>query len=285
MKNFVRNNKTTSFVLLSYLISWMCWLPVLNLIEPDVFSSPLYVIVLLLLGGYSPSLSAVIVCSLAGGREPVRNLLQKFLIMRVKLKWYLVALLSGPVFIFLALMLYISMGGDPGWVNYQVFLWLPVFFLIASLFGPLGEELGWRGLLLPEILKNHHYFSASVIVAIIWTFWHTPLFWASEGTAISGMPVTLLTVGKYLIFVSGTSLIYTWVFKNTRGSVFLAFLIHMSSNGSHMALNYLLPNMADKKAIWNLEVWVMGSLIVITGLMILAKQLSAKKTIPHLYKH
>lgn len=262
IQDWFKRYPVLSFILLTCSLSWLCWLPILPEINADVFSSPPHVIILLLAGGYSPSLSAIIVMWIRGGGKQVRELLGKFRILRVGFRWYMVALFTGPLVLFLSTMLYIAMGGEVGWTNYMVFLFLPVFFLIASLFGPLGEELGWRGYLLPAVGK-YGFWSASVFVGIVWTFWHAPLFWAAEGTSISGMPVTFFNVFRYLIFVTGTSVIYTWVYKHTRGSVFMALLIHATFNGSHMALSYLFPNIENKKAIWEIEVWVVAIPLVI----------------------
>lgn len=275
VQDWFRKYPVFSFILLTCLLSWLCWLPILPAIKADVFSSAPHIIFLLLAGGYSPSLSAMLVTLIQGGRKQVKELLGKFMILRVGFRWYMICLFMGPAMLFLSTMLYVAWGGEVGWTNYMVFLFLPVFFLIASLFGPLGEELGWRGYLLPAVLK-YGFWSSSVFVGIVWTCWHAPLFWAAEGTSISGMPVTFFTVLKYLIFVTGTSVLYTWVFKRTRGSVFMAVLIHAAFNGSHMALSYLFPNIENKKAIWEIEVWILALPLMVGAIAGLRKLLDQK---------
>ena len=98
----------------------------------------------------------------------------------------------------------------------------------------LGEELGWRGYALPRLLRKYSALWSSVIVGVMWTFWHTPAFWAPEGTAISGQPVTLFSVGWYLILLIGTSILMTFVFNNTRGSLLLALLFHGMFTGPNL---------------------------------------------------
>ena len=49
--------------------------------------------------------------------------------------------------------------------------------LWAGLFaGPLGEELGWRGFLLPEFQKRFPNLKSAIIIGIVWFIWHIPLF-------------------------------------------------------------------------------------------------------------
>src|SRR5690606_1948052 len=114
-----------SFIVLSYFLSWICWFPILDQINADVFSSLPHVIILLLLGGYSPSISALALSMLVGGKKGTGELLNKIKIMRVGLKWYVLCLLVGPVFLFIATGIYLYNGGEVGWVNYNVFIFLP----------------------------------------------------------------------------------------------------------------------------------------------------------------
>lgn len=55
-------------------------------------------------------------------------------------------------------------------------------FLLALqhlLSGPLGEELGWRGFLLPHLRRRHSFIKATTITGLLWCFWHTPLWLVS----------------------------------------------------------------------------------------------------------
>lgn len=278
MKTLIQKNQVITFVILSYSISWLCWLPIVSQINADLYSSPWFVIVLLLLGGYSPTISGLLLSYSIGGKQALKELANRFKILKVEFKWYAIAVNVGPVLGAIATLIYSLQGGVLGWVNYMVFLFFPVFMVVASIFGPLGEELGWRGFLLPRVLGKYDVFTASLWVGIIWAFWHTPLYWAQEGTSISGVPVTPFSILNYVVFCIGMSLIISLVLKNTRNSVFIAFLIHASSNGSGVALSYLFPNMVDKKAIWNIEVYVLGTFLVIYGIFHFMKMLKAKKS-------
>ncbi len=97
-------------------------------------------------------------------------------------------------------------------------------FLVLVLTDGVGEELGWRGYALPRLLSRHGAIRASLILGVLWGLWHLPLMW-TEGALPYQQPVWLL-----LLDILAKSIIFTWVFLNTRGSVLLAVLLHASTN-------------------------------------------------------
>lgn len=81
------------------------------------------------------------------------------------------------------------------------------------------EELGWRGILQPKMERLISYLPSVLIVAILWSLWHLPL-WFIEGTVQSGFPF-------WLYFVSGLVLTasFTTLYKFTN-NLFLCILSH-----------------------------------------------------------
>jgi membrane protease YdiL (CAAX protease family) len=92
------------------------------------------------------------------------------------------------------------------------------------LLGPLGEELGWRGYLLPALQSRVGALTASAIIGAIWAFWHLPLVWMPS-QAVSHIPFPL-----FLVSLAGLSIIYTWLSNSTRGNLLLAILLHAQLN-------------------------------------------------------
>lgn len=98
--------------------------------------------------------------------------------------------------------------------------------VLNSLPGALGEELGWRGLLVPELAKRLSFTNTALISGIFWLLYHAPLIIWSDYN--SGAPrsyvLAIFTVG-----VISTSFIHAWLRLRT-GSVWPAVLLHASHN-------------------------------------------------------
>jgi membrane protease YdiL (CAAX protease family) len=101
---------------------------------------------------------------------------------------------------------------------------LLVLLVILALTDGLGEEVAWRGYLLPRLLERHGALGSSVILAAGMWFWHLPLI-VTDGAALEGEPWWLL-----LVNLAALSVVFTFVFLHTRGSVLIAILLHAACN-------------------------------------------------------
>jgi len=88
----------------------------------------------------------------------------------------------------------------------------------------VGEELGWRGYGLPRLLERFSPLAAGLILGVIWWLWHLPTFF------IAGTPQFRQSVVAFLIMTTAYSILMTWTFLRTRGSVLIATLFHGAIN-------------------------------------------------------
>ena len=66
--------------------------------------------------------------------------------------------------------------GMPTWLAViLIFLISFVSMIIPSCLSALGEEIGWRGLFVPELAKVTSYTKTSLISGAVWALWHMPL--------------------------------------------------------------------------------------------------------------
>jgi CAAX amino terminal protease family. len=72
---------------------------------------------------------------------------------------------------------------------------------VWTLFGVSGEESGWRGFLQPSLEKKHSVIKASVIVGIIWGFWHAPMWFIQE---VAGWKLIQYILLYFIYIISGS---------------------------------------------------------------------------------
>jgi membrane protease YdiL (CAAX protease family) len=151
---------------------------------------------------------------------------------------YAVALLLMPVCMALARILCgrpaVNLGGSPVPMEAVVLLLVFVSILFAA---GIGEETGWRGYALPMILGRMRPLLASVVIGCLWAFWHAPLFFLA-----GAVQHRILSVGGGLMFLGFCifwSVLFTWLYLASRGSLFMAVLFHVASDFASVFLKPL----------------------------------------------
>ncbi len=240
-----------SYFTLTTLISWAIWTPIVIQYHRNPFpisfaDTPVYLILLAFLGFFGPTFAALILSGLEDGREGIKELLSGWKLWRVGLLWYLAFFLSQLAIEYLATQLYIGYANTTpqiDWGNLAGFL--PTFLRSAILGGAIAEETGWRGYALPRLQENHSALRASVIIGLIWGVWHLPISLVPG----ANFPVELNPT-LFIIFVFNAvfiSIVMTWLFNNTRGSIFICYLYHALLNTGLFAAVF---KFADIESAW-----------------------------------
>ena len=98
-----------------------------------------------------------------------------------------------------------------------------------SMINTLGEELGWSGLLTPELAARTTFAKASLIRGVIWSLWHYPLVIVLLPRYRAGIPIAY-GLACMTVAVTSVSFVYTWL-RMDSGSVWPCALLHaVSSN-------------------------------------------------------
>lgn len=100
-----------------------------------------------------------------------------------------------------------------------------VFSLPGYCATALGEEIGWRGFLVPQLAKITGFTGTALISGLIWAVWHFPLFDLTN----PGSWVTWYELGCFTAMVVGLSFILAW-FRLKTGSVWTSMILHGSHN-------------------------------------------------------
>lgn len=236
IKSLVKRHPLVTYFSLAYALTWAL--------------APLLTISLLLgvVGLFMPAVAAIIVIAMTEGKLKVKDLLQRLKIWHVGLRWYMVAL-GLPVLLSAAVVALSVLLGAPARVEFSPIspLTMVIFVLVV------GEEIGWRGYALPKLLQNHSAVMASLILGVLWGGWHLPTFF------IAGSPQAGIPFVSFLLFTTGASVLFTWLYLHTQGSLLLAMLFHGAIN------SFGLVNTAlDPSSRW----WLMGIVYVAAAFLV-----------------
>lgn len=185
---------------------------------------------------FGPTVAALVVSAALGGWMEIKQLLKKILIWRVGTQWYLFVFLFPVIARLLAIGIDVLLGGQaPQFlsaktVNYpgiSPLLLLVVLFAINVVVPSLVEEIGWRGFALPRLQERFGVSGASLILGLLWGLWHFhPLNFPSYQPVVFWFVLSTIAV----------SVIFTWLYDHTGGSVLIAALFHASNNVSEFVV-------------------------------------------------
>jgi membrane protease YdiL (CAAX protease family) len=230
--SLIRRHPLISFFVLAYALSW--W--------PIAFYaaglSPSTII------SFGPFLAALVVLAATQGKTGVVGLLRRIVRWRVGLRWYAVALLLPVVVTAAAAALNVlllgakasssvaELGGLTG-----LFSTFALLLLIPGI-GGSWEEPGWRGYALPRLQTARSALFASLILGVVWAFWHLPLF------------ITGQAQWSDIVFIIVWTITFTWVFNNAAGSVLIVMLMHNMNNTISGAFNQMFSGADAVSQAW-----------------------------------
>lgn len=96
-----------------------------------------------------------------------------------------------------------------------------------AMLSALGEEIGWRGLLVPELAKMLPFPLVSLFSGLIWALWHMPMILFSDYN-LPGTPKWYAAL-MFLILAVGISFPFAWL-RLKSGSLWTAIILHASHN-------------------------------------------------------
>ncbi len=224
-----RSNNIVGFVGLAFAISWSIWFA-MSLTGLGIGSSGGAILNVIAMAG--PSIAALVLAA-AQGRNELRRLAAGFELGRASLRWSIVALLLPLILIGVAIALATGMAGSalPSIHVGLLGVLAAEFVRVLLVGGPLEEEIGWRGYALPRLLAKRSALEASVLLGVVWGFWHVPLYFVAgtgQAATLAGGMSAALAIGGFVGWTIGLSVLFTWMFIRTRGSLIVVILFHAS---------------------------------------------------------
>lgn len=257
MKTFIRKQPVLSYFLLTFLISWSGIL-IMSLFmgmptTSEKFSNigPVALIPCLL----GPTIVSLLLKGRLYGRDGLRELKSRFFRWRIRIVWYLFAMLFIPVLLSVILLILSNYSTDyiPKILTESDTWQLVLTGVITGILGGgLFEEIGWTGFVVPELRKKSGVVRTGLIVGFFWGVWHfLPVYWGS-GDPHGEIDWILFLPGlfsHYAILVPFRVLL-VWLHDRTQSLIpviimhaslttFLLFILNISASGLSLFIYYL----------------------------------------------
>lgn len=179
-------------------------------------------LIVLTLNAWGPIIAAFVVTASSEGKPGVKALWNRCWNKNLTLKWLLVTLLFLPAIQLITNLLTRLLDGQeyPLFFTYSPPWTLVTSFLVAFIFNGLFEEFGWRGFVLPRFQAKWNALVSSLILGFIWAAWHFGQ-WLVPGSNLYQRNFWQWCLGTVML-----SILMTWIFNNTKGSVLAVSLFH-----------------------------------------------------------
>jgi membrane protease YdiL (CAAX protease family) len=252
--------KPWTFLALTFTWSWLFLVIAVLLKQP---ADALPIVILRVLSGIGPMLAAILLLYIPKNvtiRKEYWHRLLSF--KRISSPWYLVIFLFPPILTGLSAIFDLALGGDSialeaasEFTSNPLTIFPYIVFILF--FGPVPEEMGWRGYALDGLQARFSALIASLILGGAWSLWHLPLFFL-EGTYQANLGIGSLSFWLYLIVILPQAILITWIFNNNRRSTLSAVLFHFMINftGELFALS-------QRAEIFLILLWILSSLLIV----------------------
>jgi len=205
----------------SYFVFWgplaLFKIPTISFVSN--IKGPAWAITLFIIGGFVPSLLAIFLTWKKEGITGLRLLDRSILQFKLGWRWYAFTFLMVITGTAGQLTINKLLGNT---FNGYLFLAQSGSFLPLLILGPLSEETGWRGYALERLQTRWNALTSSLIVGLVWALWHLPLF-MMVGTPQHELGLPFI---GFLITLVTSSILYTWLYNNTKQSLWSAILLH-----------------------------------------------------------
>lgn len=219
-----RRRRPTITLLLFFLgcfaIMWPCFIAVAVAVPAGSVLGQL----LIYIGAFAPALCATLLTARDEGSAGVRALWGRVLRFEVGGRWYLFALGYMAAIKLTAALVHRVATGE--WPRFGDALYLMPFAVALSTPVQAGEEVGWRGYALPRLAARFGLARASLLLGLIWAFWHVPQFYIRDGGSYQQ------SFFVYALQVTAVSVAMAWLYVRTGGSLFLTMLMHAAINNT-----------------------------------------------------
>ena len=172
---------------------------------------------------WAPTVIAILLTLLMEGRRSCLALLRRLFHVPQNSSWLAVAVVVPALMIVLAVLTARALGHVGPWIAMSS---VPSMVGLQLVTGATGEELGWRGFLVPRLASRFGFTTAAIVSGLLWSGWHV------AGAFFPGTPLQVAPLVPFLLVAALVGTFLAFVFDRTGGHVLAPMLAHLSFNVS-----------------------------------------------------
>lgn len=229
VRDNVRSNSSVAIFLgLTFAWAWLLWGYWVVAMPPGGLQISAAFMVCAIVGGFAPSLSAAVLAFRGDGRRGLRDLVTPVLRRRLAPSQWAIAILLVPATAILSALIQPVVIGPLRWPDPSILAVALVWPLMAA----AGEEIGWRGYLLPRLEQRFGLLGAALLIGLVWGLWHLPADYVALKSYGPWFVPAFLVNGPFVL--TAHSIILAWLWRRTGGSLLAVIVYHFSITASAM---------------------------------------------------
>lgn len=210
--------KIGKYLSVTFVVSWLLWgiVAISGKLGIGVlaFGAPLGSI-FYVLGGVSPAICEIVLKKKSSSKEEFKSFLKSIVNPKHSVWMYVYAIGGAMVIQAIPVLFHLSEVKQP--------LYMGFVMIIPMIIGGGVEEIGWRGLLQPQLEEKCPHIVAAITVGVIWAVWHLPL-WFIDGTNQQSLNFGWFCINTIMLSFFIGSVTYV------SNSIFMAIIAHASIN-------------------------------------------------------
>lgn len=215
------------YVIITYLLFWVMVLGICGTASLVFHASPLTMGILANVTAWSPTFALLFMFKKLRPGMTIKEFYKDAFSGELKVRLFILipVVVCGAMLMSVIILAVIQHRAFSSYFSLGIYS-LPLSVLLSLLSGPTGEESGWRGYLRIELNRKYSFLKGSLLQGLIWTFWHTVLWFVDSDFMDWQMPVYIIS---NIIVMTSLVIIMNIVLEKYNNLIY-AIWIHLCFN-------------------------------------------------------